>query len=192
MRDAEDLKEHAFFNSIDWQALSMKQVTPPFKPAVESDESTANFDPEFTTADLREFGVEVEEGRSPDEEDPSDDWTHTVSGVQPPHTPNGPLGSDRSEPLNGKNGLSQGIQIKKSKQHDVTGTPLTNSVQENFRGFTYSGESFVAPGGFLKEEDDDEVVDDEEVNEPTTEDEYEDERFVGRYSRRRHEDDISD
>lgn len=192
VRDAEDLKEHAFFNSIDWQALSMKQVTPPFKPAVESDESTANFDPEFTTADLREFGVEVEEGRSPDEEDPSDDWTHTVSGVQPPHTPNGPLGSDRSEPLNGKNGLSQGIQIKKSKQHDVTGTPLTNSVQENFRGFTYSGESFVAPGGFLKEEDDDEVVDDEEVNEPTTEDEYEDERFVGRYSRRRHEGDISD
>ncbi|KAL4075799.1 kinase-like domain-containing protein [Scleroderma citrinum] len=197
-RDAEELKEHAFFASIDWKALSMKQVTPPFKPAVESDESTANFDPEFTTADLREFGVDVDSDRSPDEEDPSDDWTHTVTGSLPLHTPNGPLGSDRSGLLNGTKGSSQGIQIKKPKQHDVVGTPLTNSVQENFRGFTYSGgESFVAPAGFSKEDyddDDDDTVDDEEANEPTTEDEYENESFVGRYSnrRRRYEDDIAD
>ena len=42
---------------IDWVALSKKQVTPPFKPNVESDESTANFDPEFTTADLNGAGL---------------------------------------------------------------------------------------------------------------------------------------
>lgn len=160
----------------------MKQVTPPFKPAVESDESTANFDPEFTTADLREFGVEVEENHSPDERDPSDHWTLTVSPVQTHHTPNGPLGSDRLGPSNGTNGLGQSIQIRKPKQQHVVGSPLTNSVQENFRGFTYSGgESFVAPAGFSREEDE-EVVDEDEANEPTTEDEYEDERFVGRYS----------
>ena len=41
---------------IDWKALAAKQVTPPIIPVVESDESTANFDPEFTTADVREAG----------------------------------------------------------------------------------------------------------------------------------------
>ncbi|KAI6117641.1 kinase-like protein [Pisolithus croceorrhizus] len=192
-RDAAELKEHPFFASIDWKALSMKQVTPPFKPAVESDESTSNFDPEFTTADIRHFGFDIDGNRSPDEEDPSDDWTYAVSGPQTPHTPNGPLGCDRLEQPNGTNVHGQGIQIKRTKQPDVAGTPLTSSVQENFRGFTYSGgESFVVPAGFSRE--DDESEDDDEANEPTTEDEYEDESFVGRYSsrRRRFEDDIAD
>ncbi|KAJ6486708.1 kinase-like domain-containing protein [Mycena sanguinolenta] len=44
LRDAEELKEHPFFSSIDWEALSRKQVMPPFKPVVESDEPTVNFD----------------------------------------------------------------------------------------------------------------------------------------------------
>lgn len=193
-RDAAELKEHPFFASIDWKALFMKQVTPPFKPAVESDESTSNFDPEFTTADIRHFGFDTDENRSPDEEDPSDDWTYAVSGPQTPHTPNGPLGCDRLEQVNGTHGHSQGIQIKRIKQPNVAGTPLTNSVQENFRGFTYSGgESFVAPAGFSREDDESED-DDDGAYEPTTEDEYEDESFVGRYSSRgrRFEDDIAD
>lgn len=56
--DAAELKAHAFFSSIDWEALSRKEVTPPFKPDVESDECTNNFDPEFTSADLKEVGVD--------------------------------------------------------------------------------------------------------------------------------------
>ncbi|KAI6164924.1 kinase-like protein [Pisolithus thermaeus] len=159
-RDAAELKEHPFFASIDWKALSMKQVTPPSN----------------LPSNIRHFGFDIDENCSPDEEDPSDDWTYAVSGPQTPHTPNGPLGCDRLEQPNGTNG-----------------TPLTSSVQENFRGFTYSGgESFVVPAGFSRE--DDESEDDDEVNEPTTEDEYEDESFVGRYSsrRRRFEDDIAD
>ena len=58
-RDAEELKEHPFFKTIDWKALAAKQVTPPFIPVVESDESVANFDPEFTSADLSEAGIDM-------------------------------------------------------------------------------------------------------------------------------------
>jgi len=171
----------------------MKQVTPPFKPVVESDESTANFDPEFTTADIREVGNGLDGKGSPDEADPSEDWTQ-AGGQGLSHTPNGPLGSDRmtisaSHPQNGSNGLSrsQGIQISKRRKHDLDGSPLTNSVQENFRGFTYSGgESVVTSMGVLgrRTESDDEAIDDEETPEITTEDEFEDEEsFAGRYSK---------
>ncbi|KAI9574915.1 kinase-like domain-containing protein [Boletus coccyginus] len=192
-RDAEELKEHPFFSSIDWKALFMKQVTPPFKPVVESDESTANFDPEFTTADIREVGNGLDGKGSPDEADPSEDWTQ-AGGQGLSHTPNGPLGSDRmtisaSHPQNGSNGLSrsQGIQISKRRKQDLDGSPLTNSVQENFRGFTYSGgESVVTPMGIFgrRTESEDEAIDDEDTPEITTEDEFEDEEsFAGRYSK---------
>jgi len=193
-QDAEELKKHPFFSHIDWKALSMKQVTPPFKPVVESDESTANFDPEFTTADIREAGIGLDGKCSPDEEDPSEDWTH-AGGQGLSHTPNGPLGSDRlticaNHLQNGSNGFDrpQGIQISQRKKHDLAGSPLTNSVQENFRGFTYSGgESVVASMGGLggRTDSEDEAVDDEET-EITTEDEFEDEKnFPGRYSKGR-------
>jgi hypothetical protein len=52
-RGAAELKEHPFFKSINWDLLAKKQITPPFKPIVDSDESTANFDPEFTNSSLR-------------------------------------------------------------------------------------------------------------------------------------------
>lgn len=179
-------------------------MTPPFKPIVESDESTSNFDPEFTTADVREVGVGVDGRGSPDEEDPSEDWTQTQNGLSGSHTPNGPLGSDRYAKCitptssNGPppslstisaNSAGRAIQIGARKKQDVAGSPLTNSIQENFRGFTYhGGESLVASMSLTSREDsdgDDEAVVDEETPEVTTEDEYEGEDFVGRYSNRR-------
>ncbi|KAF7588301.1 hypothetical protein BBP40_005926 [Aspergillus hancockii] len=48
--DAKELKEHPFFHDVDWEALSRKQVIPPFKPKLKSDTDTSNFDPEFTNA----------------------------------------------------------------------------------------------------------------------------------------------
>ncbi|KAJ7935427.1 kinase-like domain-containing protein [Mycena leptocephala] len=57
VRDVEELKEHPFFSSIDWAALARKEVMPPFKPVVESDESTANFDEIFTSANLHDVGL---------------------------------------------------------------------------------------------------------------------------------------
>ncbi|KAG6378494.1 hypothetical protein JVT61DRAFT_12754 [Boletus reticuloceps] len=153
------------------------------KPVVESDESTANFDPEFTTADIREVGNGLDGKGSPDEEDPSEDWTQASGSERITITAN--------HPQNGSNGLgrSQGIQISKRKKQDLAGSPLTNSVQENFRGFTYSGgESVVMSMGVLSggAESGDEAVAEEESPEITTEDEFEDEEnFPGRYSRNR-------
>jgi len=167
-RDAAELKEHAFFKTIDWEALSRKQVTPPFKPVVESDESVANFDPEFTTADVREQALS-----DWDDEDPSEDWVALSQSMSASvHTPNGPLGSDK--PLNAAaaaattmaltSGLGTaavvpsgvGIQMpsRKKKHRDAVGTPLTSSVQENFRGFTYHGESIIpeSAAGLLAEQ----------------------------------------
>ncbi|EHL01379.1 putative Serine/threonine-protein kinase SCH9 [Glarea lozoyensis 74030] len=48
--DAEELKRHAFFADIDWDALTRKTITPPFKPKLKSETDTQNFDPEFTNA----------------------------------------------------------------------------------------------------------------------------------------------
>ncbi|KAG6855070.1 hypothetical protein C0991_005999 [Blastosporella zonata] len=192
-RDAAELKEHPFFKTIDWKALALKQVTPPFKPVVESDESTNNFDPEFTTADIRDVGLA---DMVLDEEDPSEKWvSQSIGNSGLIHTPNGPLGSEREGKgplspigLNGStNGRVQGIQIRKNKKsHELAGSPLTNSVQANFRGFTYSGgESLLPPASLLKQKADNEAaVDDEEVSAPPTDDEY-DGKPVGRYANAR-------
>lgn len=48
--DAEELKRHPFFNDIDWEALSNKVITPPFKPSLKSETDVSYFDPEFTNA----------------------------------------------------------------------------------------------------------------------------------------------
>lgn len=44
-----EIMTHQFFrNYIDWELLEQKQVTPPYKPRLESDRDLANFPPEFT------------------------------------------------------------------------------------------------------------------------------------------------
>ncbi|OQR73948.1 RAC serine/threonine-protein kinase-like, partial [Tropilaelaps mercedesae] len=47
-RDAQDIKEHAFFCRIHWDQLLTRQLTPPFIPQVTSDTDTRYFDQEFT------------------------------------------------------------------------------------------------------------------------------------------------
>lgn len=125
-RDAEDLKEHAFFQDIDWDALAHKQIQPVFKPLVESDESVSNFDPEFTDTDLRDVAAfaipeldvdsasyaAVQEVKS--SSDPKEDAPASKSvAIQR-------AGADRTE---------------SAKMEE----PLSRSVQEKFRGFSYSG-----------------------------------------------------
>lgn len=48
--DAEELMAHPFFNDVDWNKLSQKLISPPFKPKLKSELDTSNFDPEFTNA----------------------------------------------------------------------------------------------------------------------------------------------
>ncbi|KAF7399556.1 hypothetical protein HZH68_008148 [Vespula germanica] len=43
-----DIVTHSFFKAIDWEMLEQKQVTPPYKPRLDSDRDLANFPPEFT------------------------------------------------------------------------------------------------------------------------------------------------
>ncbi|PWZ01406.1 kinase-like protein [Testicularia cyperi] len=122
-RDAQDLKEHPFFKDIDFEALAKKQITPPFKPLVESDESTANFDPEFTETDLKDVAV------IPGFEGSSVEVQSALA--------NGDLLSEQDKAANGK-----GVAINKG--HRGAGAEdddqlLTKSVQDKFRGFSYSG-----------------------------------------------------
>ncbi|ORY43143.1 kinase-like protein [Rhizoclosmatium globosum] len=46
--DALEIKQHPYFSNIDWPRLEKKQIMPPFKPVVESETDTTNFDPVFT------------------------------------------------------------------------------------------------------------------------------------------------
>ncbi|XP_054160714.1 protein kinase C iota type-like [Oppia nitens] len=44
----QDITSHPFFRTIDWEALEAKQVTPPYKPKLETDRDLEHFDPQFT------------------------------------------------------------------------------------------------------------------------------------------------
>eukprot|EP00347_Sterkiella_histriomuscorum_P007156 403350050 len=43
-----EIKEHQFFQSIDWEQLEKKLIKPPFKPRVNGEEDTQNIDMVFT------------------------------------------------------------------------------------------------------------------------------------------------
>ena len=44
----EEIKAHAFFESIDWVKLEARQVTPPYVPPVRGADDTRNIDTDFT------------------------------------------------------------------------------------------------------------------------------------------------
>lgn len=48
-RDAEDVKKQAFFRSIQWDELLLRNVKPPFVPTIRHLEDVSNFDEEFTS-----------------------------------------------------------------------------------------------------------------------------------------------
>ncbi|TPX63199.1 hypothetical protein CcCBS67573_g08737 [Chytriomyces confervae] len=43
-----EIKQHPYLSNVDWARLEKKAITPPFKPLVESETDTSNFDPFFT------------------------------------------------------------------------------------------------------------------------------------------------
>jgi len=55
------IKNHDFFESIDWDALVEKKIDPPFKPEVENEGDTRNFDVQFTGESVRLTPPPVEE-----------------------------------------------------------------------------------------------------------------------------------
>uniref|UniRef100_A0A914ZGR9 protein kinase C n=1 Tax=Parascaris univalens TaxID=6257 RepID=A0A914ZGR9_PARUN len=42
------IRTHSFFRGVDWKRFEMRQVPPPFKPALKSSSDTSNFDEDFT------------------------------------------------------------------------------------------------------------------------------------------------
>lgn len=128
----------------------MKQVTPPFKPAVESDESTANFDPEFTEADLKEQGIDFDDEE--DDEGVADAFSQLTVGNTITNT--GAESGQKTPPSSAQAPKAAaapskpGVEINK-KDGAAGSSPITSSVQENFRGFTYMGESVIGQAAGL-------------------------------------------
>ena len=48
-KGAEEIMSHDFFNSIDWNALYKKEVTPPFRPTIKDRIDLSNCDSEGTS-----------------------------------------------------------------------------------------------------------------------------------------------
>uniref|UniRef100_A0A8K9VFH8 protein kinase C n=1 Tax=Oncorhynchus mykiss TaxID=8022 RepID=A0A8K9VFH8_ONCMY len=48
-KDAEEVKKHPFFRSVDWDGLLAKKVRPEFIPTIKGREDVSNFDDEFTS-----------------------------------------------------------------------------------------------------------------------------------------------
>lgn len=136
-RGTDELKEHPF-SSINWDLLYKKQITPPFKPIVDSDESVANFDPEFTNSSLQDAGIQPWEdedyGSNAIPANPNQPGRHSYVG------PGGSLSS--ASHMQKPAGMAINKQSRPAMQGGG-GSPLTSSVQENFRGFTYTGESLM-------------------------------------------------
>lgn len=112
---------------------------------VESDESVSNFDPTFTSSDLKDI---------PFDWSASDDMMVGSVG----HSYNGPGGGIAVDKYGKPSGQSvagsvgnSAMAIKPNRPPLATaGSPLTNSVQANFRGFTYTGESSVLVSGSVR------------------------------------------
>lgn len=47
--DAEDIKQHPFFSSMNWEKLQVGEINPPWKPQITGNNDTSQFDPEFTS-----------------------------------------------------------------------------------------------------------------------------------------------
>ena len=47
-KNVKDIKNHKFFESIDWVKLEKKEITPPFKPKIRYQGDVRNFDKMFT------------------------------------------------------------------------------------------------------------------------------------------------
>lgn len=97
---------------------------------MDSDESVANFDPEFTNSSLKDAGINPYEDDGEDEQAPVGSLRHSYNG---PGGVSNPAGKE-------------GVAIQKPQRPAPTalnGSPLTSSIQENFRGFTYTGESLM-------------------------------------------------
>ena len=50
---AEEIKKHAWFALVNWEAYLKKEIRPPFVPKVTNEIDVSNFNPEFTEAPVQ-------------------------------------------------------------------------------------------------------------------------------------------
>ena len=51
-RSEDEIKQHDYFKSLDWNMVEERKVKPQFIPETKDDKDTSNFDPEFTNENL--------------------------------------------------------------------------------------------------------------------------------------------
>ncbi|KAI8981994.1 hypothetical protein BDF20DRAFT_791228, partial [Mycotypha africana] len=44
----DDIKSDPYFDTIDWNMVQQRQLTPPYTPTITSEEDVSNFDESFT------------------------------------------------------------------------------------------------------------------------------------------------
>ena len=55
----QEVKEHPFFEKINWEALKNKSIKAPFVPIISSDSDISNFDAEFTSCNVYSYSEQI-------------------------------------------------------------------------------------------------------------------------------------
>ncbi|KAF3160334.1 hypothetical protein TWF106_002733 [Orbilia oligospora] len=79
---AAEIKNHKFFDSIDWKRLVQKKIQPTFKPAVENALDTTNFSPEFTGEAPADSVIEGDARLSESDQIQFEGWSYHGSRLQ--------------------------------------------------------------------------------------------------------------
>ena len=64
---AEEIKNHPWFDKVNWNALLNKSIKSPFVPILSSDADISNFDEEFTSCSIESYSENTgmdEEGKN--------------------------------------------------------------------------------------------------------------------------------
>jgi hypothetical protein len=48
----QELKQHSFFNGVDWEGMRLREVPPPFMPDIENDADVSNIDKAFLNSKM--------------------------------------------------------------------------------------------------------------------------------------------
>lgn len=96
--DGRELRRHPFLEDVNWAMLLKKQIQPPFKPIIQDNLDTSNFDPHFTTHEI----------------------DHDLFLPK----------------SNNNNSINSGSQ-------KVKNTPLSQTIQNQFQGFTFVDHSAI-------------------------------------------------
>jgi len=56
--DAQDIMDHEFFKTLDWDKVESREYTPKYKPEIKDVFDTSNFDPEYTTLPVMDSMVD--------------------------------------------------------------------------------------------------------------------------------------